>query len=91
MSGLSQDVYLNAGIPLTVIGGGGSGSNNPTFSTATVSSLDVTGQANITFLEARQISSIYGEFDELSCSSLSTTFADIRTLNCSSISTLASI
>ena len=88
MSGLSQDVYLNAGIPLTVIGGGGSGSNNPTFSTATVSSLDVTGQANITFLEAGQISSIYGEFDELSCSSLSTTFADIRTLNCSSISTL---
>jgi hypothetical protein len=72
MSGLSQDTYLNASVPLTIIGGGSGGTSNPTFSTATISSLDVTGQANITFLETAQISSIYGEFEELSCSSIST-------------------
>ena len=70
MSIQSQDVFLNTSTTLTVIGSGGGGAIS-TYSTFTVSSLNA---LNLTagFIESANISSMFGEFDEIFCSSIST-------------------
>jgi hypothetical protein len=69
MSIQSQDTYLNQSTTLTVIGGGGGAIS--TYSTFTISSLNA---LNITAgdITSANISSIFGEFDEVFCSSIST-------------------
>ena len=69
MAALSQDTYLNQDTPLTVIGGGAAIS---TFSTLTTSSLNVTGELIANSVVSGNISSIFGEFDEVYASSIST-------------------
>jgi len=70
MSIQSQDVFLNTSTTLTVIGSGGGGAIS-TYSTFTVSSFNA---LNITAgdIMSANISSIFGEFDEIFCSSIST-------------------
>ena len=70
MSIQSQDTYLNQSTTLTVIGSGGGGAVS-TYSTFTVSSLNALNLTAGNIVSAN-ISSIFGEFDEVFCSSIST-------------------
>lgn len=90
MSVQSQDTYLNADTTLSVVSGGGGGPAISTFSTFEVSTLSA---LNITagYINTGFISSVVGEFDEITCSSLSTLNLSALDIGCSSISTLGLI
>ena len=71
MSVQSQDTYTNANTPLSVVGNGGGGSAVSTFSTLSISSLEVYS-VTAGYITSGLVSSIIGDFEDIGCSSIST-------------------